>query len=262
MKCQICHHPCVPDLPGREPYVLEIYKDEEVIVCRICRDEWQAKLAKAKSEKAKKKVILEFLKKSSLAILVIILFAFCVKAFGADSAEPAMSCSIHPAGDTVICQALNADAFDIQWMTIAYGKPQFFAFGREVRLPATHKFWTLFVMSLHKDGEIVSQSAHWFRIRGGKVEGRPYTKGIDPNKDIPEEKNYRRACIVSILGQEGRVFLESVLIVGEDDNFYWVFKEGYDKALNIPKERILFAGRSGLFKAQDGQVRKCTCPMG
>ena len=259
MKCQICHHPCVPDLPGREPYVLEIYKDEEVIVCRICRDEWNAKLEKAKSEKAKKKVILDFLKKSSLAILIVVLFVFCAKAFGQ---EPAMSCSIHPAGDTVICQALNADAFDIQWMTIAYGKPQYFAFGREVRLPATHKFWTLFVMSLHKDGEIVKQSAHWFRIRGGKVEGKPYTKGIDPNKDIPEDKNYRRACIVSILGNEGRVFLEPVLIVGEDDNFYWVFKDGYDKSLNIPKERVLLAGRTGLFKAQDGQVRKCTCPMG
>ena len=258
MKCEYCRKPIIPDIPGLEPKGFTLFDGEDLIFHAKCAEFIAEKFNKLETPQEQKSLLSKILK----ALSMVIILEFFVIAL-ANAAEPAMSCSIHPAGDTIICQALNADQFDIQWMTIAYGKPQFFAFGREVRLPATRKHWTLFVMALHdKDGKLVTQSAHWFRIRDGMVEGKPYTKGIDPNKDIPENKSYKRACIVSILGNEARVFFEIVLIVGETPDDYWVFKEGYDKPVNVPKEKVLLSGRTGLFKAPDGQVRKCTCPAG
>ena len=257
MKCEYCKKPIIPDIPGLEPKAMSLFDGEDFILHAKCAEALAEKFNKLETPQEQKAFLSKVLRALSMVFLIVVILACARVAFGA---EPQMSCSIYPAGDTLMCQALNADAYDIQWTTIAYGKPQFFAFGREVRLPATHKYWTLFVMSLYKDGEIVKQSAHWFRIQKGQAEGKPYTKGIDPNADIPEDTNFKRACIVSILGVEGRVFYEPVLVVGETPDDFWVMKEGYDKPINIPKEKVLLYGQTRMVKAADGQQRKCQCP--
>lgn len=261
-NCPSCHKLIIPDVPGRAPMSYKPWGDdsEVIILCQTCAEELLASLQKKRSEKAQQKVVWEFLKKVSAAILVLLFIFACAKAaFGAEK-EPSMSCSkVHVQG-IIRCYANDTNGFDVEWYTIAYGRIEYSDFGLQVELPVHAKYFTLIVMNLTKGNDQL-QSGVWARAKpDGSVEYKKHEKGMDPNKDIPEPQNFKRACIVSILGIEGRVFYEPVLIVGETADDYWCLKEGYDKPVNVPKEKVLLAGEHRLMTAADGQRRPCKCP--
>lgn len=187
---------------------------------------------------------------------LIVIVGFANLAYGAE-----MTCSkIHVDG-IVRCIASGTEGLDVEWVTIAYGKIEHADFGLQVELPIHGKYYTLIVMNLTSgDGKVSLQSGVWARAQtDGKVEYLKHTKGFDPNKNIPEPRTLQRACIVTVGGLEGNAYYETVIIVGENADEYWVMKEGYDKPVNIPKEKIILAGKFRMIKAANGLSKKCEC---
>ena len=194
----------------------------------------------------------------------VLIFIVCFFIIRVAKAEPAMSCSKAHINGVVRCFASDTNGLDVEWFNIAYGKIEYSDFGVQVALPIHAKYYTLIVMNLtDSNNEAKAQSGIWARALSDRsVDYKKFVKGIDPNKDIPEPRHFQKACVVSILGAEGRVFYDIVLIVGENPDDYWVIKEGYDKPVNVPKEKVLLQGQTRIMKALDGQQRKCTCLVG
>lgn len=203
-------------------------------------------------------------KEKLLYIGIALTFLCMMLALGARAEDkPAMTCSKIHVNATVRSIASNTNGLDVEWFTIAYGKIEHADFGLQVELPIHGKYWTLIVMNLtSKTDDTNLQSGVWARAKpDNSVEYITHVRGLDPNEDIPEPKQYQKACIVSVLGIEGRALSEPVLIVGETADEYWVMKEGYDKPVNIPKEKIILAGKFRMIKGADGQQRKCECKV-
>ena len=257
MKCQICHHFCVPDLPGREPVAKEICEGEVIVLCRLCAEEYEVRLSKVHTERRKIRFMMDFLKKASAScwFLLAVLITFNL------NAEPTMTCSATTVEGMVVCKVNEVpENLSVMWFTSLYGELKYNDFGNEVKLPITAVVWTRITAILYeKEIDNAKQRFEvWARFSQHKVEFLRVIKGQDPNKEKPQ--TYQKACIASVLGVEGRVFYEPVLIISENADEYIVIKEGYDKPVNIPKEKILLQGQSKMVKGADGQVRRCTCP--